>query len=143
MIRNRLFFSSLFYLILSSIVIAYQPSFAHENKATINNENNKISSEKDTTQIFYLEIQKRHLLGQLKTIRVTQGDKVRLIWKSDEKVKLHLHGYNLEFELSPGNLSNIDFTAMASGRFAITSHGFAEQKGHGHEALLYLEVHPD
>ena len=143
MIRNTLSLSSLFYFILLSIVIAYQPSVAHENEATINIENSKIPSEKDGTKTFHLEIQKRHLLGQLKTIRVTQGDKVSLVWKSDEKAWLHLHGYNLEFELSPGTLSSIDFTAKASGRFAITSHGFAEQQGHGHEALLYLEVYPD
>jgi len=72
-------------------------------------------------------------------IRLTQGETVSLEWQSDTAMELHLHGYDLEIVLQPGKPATIPFRAHASGRFPLTSHG----AGHGHAALLYIEVHPD
>ena len=89
-----------------------------------------------------LVISERKVQREEKTIRVTQGDSLELVWKSDETAELHLHGYDISFEVSPEAPAIVTFEAHATGRFPITSHGFGGQKGHGHTALLYLEVYP-
>ena len=79
-----------------------------------------------------------------KTLRVTQGDQVELSWQTDEKVKLHLHGYDIEQTAMQGKTLTMKFKAKATGRFPVTSHGFGGEKGHSHgsSALFYIEVHP-
>ena len=90
-----------------------------------------------------ITISHRQVQGK-KTLRVTQGDQVELKWQTDEKVKLHLHGYDIEQTAVPGKTLTMKFKAKATGRFPVTSHGFGGQKGHshGHAALFYIEVHP-
>lgn len=87
-----------------------------------------------------VEIKKRKIVG-VRTIRVKQGDLVNLQWKTDEKAELHLHGYNIETDVAPGKPATMKFTAKATGRFPVTSHGFGD--GHGHSALIYIEVLPN
>ena len=41
---------------------------------------------------FELAIAGRHLVEGGPTVKVRQGDKVELVWLSDEPTKLHLHG---------------------------------------------------
>ena len=89
-----------------------------------------------------LAISERKVQREEKTIRVTQGESVELVWQSDETAELHLHGYDISFEVSPEAPAIVTFQAHATGRFPITSHGFGGQKGHGHEALIYIEVYP-
>ncbi|MBT3916355.1 MAG: hypothetical protein HN731_14850 [Rhodospirillaceae bacterium] len=78
------------------------------------------------------------------TLQVTQGDQVELKWQTDEIVKLHLHGYDIEQTVTPGKTRTMKFKAKATGRFPVTSHGFGGGKGHSHGsgALFYIEVHP-
>ncbi len=89
-----------------------------------------------------LVISERKVQREEKTIRVTQGESVELTWRSDEAAELHLHGYDISFKVSPEAPAIVSFEAHATGRFPITSHGFGGQKGHGHEALVYIEVYP-
>jgi hypothetical protein len=89
-----------------------------------------------------LVISERKVQREDKTIRVTQGESVELVWQSDEAAELHLHGYDINFEVSPEAPAIVTFEAHATGRFPITSHGFGGEQGHGHEALLYIEVYP-
>ncbi len=95
-------------------------------------------------RILYVSIEKREVVGK-RTIRVTQGDQVQLHWQSDEKVELHLHGVDLKTEVLPGAGGTMTFTAKATGRFPVTSHGFGSKAGHHHGSggLLYLEVYPE
>lgn len=89
------------------------------------------------------------------TLRVTQGQLVEFVWTSDEPVTVHVHGYDLEFEVEPGMSRSQTFIAEVTGRFPVTVHGFrtAAQAAHSgsdhphtpesHElTLVYLEVHP-
>jgi len=92
-------------------------------------------------QRFELAISDRSVQLESGTLRVTQGQQVELVWTSDESGTLHLHGYDIEFEVGPEAPAEYSFEAHATGRFPITSHGFGGE--HGHEALLYLEVYPD
>lgn len=91
---------------------------------------------------FSLEIRDRHVQIEGNVIRVNRGDRVELAWTADERVTLHLHGYDLEFEVVPGEPAVREFEAHATGRFPVTSHGFGDEHG-GHHTLLYLEVYPE
>lgn len=73
-------------------------------------------------------------------LRVRQGDELVLVWTSDTPIVVHLHGYDIETSVTPGEGAEMAFTARAAGRFPIASHG--DGRGHHHETILYLEVHP-
>ena len=101
-------------------------------------------SENVTKTVHRIEItiHDRKVASNNNVIRVNQGEKVELVWTSNESANLHLHGYDIEFKVTPDAPTPITFTAHATGRFPITSHGFGNQHGHGHDTLLYLEVYP-
>lgn len=151
---HKVFFKIL--LILAYLTI--NPVMAHDNAKQLTKittakkvmdqkvtalQNSDSVVDNQTVKIFNLELKERKVFTGSKTIRVSQGDLVRLVWKADEPAKLHLHGYDIEFLLSTNKLNTIQFTANASGRFAITSHSFVDNESHGHQALIYVEVYPD
>jgi len=70
------------------------------------------------------------------TVRVTEGDDVRIDWTTDEATDLHLHGYDIETRVAPGRAASMTFRAHTAGRFPVSAHNF------GHRILLYLEVYP-
>lgn len=88
-----------------------------------------------------IDVRDRQVVGA-DVLRVTRGQRVELSWTADEAAVLHLHGYDIEFEVRPGEPTVLSFEAHATGRFPVTSHGFGDE-AHGHETLLYVEVHPD
>jgi len=47
---------------------------------------------------------------------------VTLRWTSDIPVEVHLHGYDLEEEVSPGEETDLSFEADLTGRFEIEEH---------------------
>ena len=55
-------------------------------------------------------------------ISVEEGDQVTLRWTSDILIEVHLHGYDLEEELSPGEETDLSFEANLTGRFVIEEH---------------------
>ena len=84
-----------------------------------------------------LSINNRALTSETKTIKVTEGQDVEINWTTDEKVLLHLHGYNISVTVKPGETVSMKFKAATSGRFPIMPHNFV------HRALIYLEVYPE
>ena len=92
---------------------------------------------------FSVEISKRKVLGE-KKVRVFEGDKIIILWQTDENVEVHLHGYNIKKEVVINKVTPMFINARATGRFPVTSHGFSGEKAHTHgkNALLYIEVHP-
>ena len=56
-------------------------------------------------------------------ISVTQGDQVTLNFNADEKGLIHLHGYDIEQEVGPGEPTTFDFVADATGMYIFTFHG--------------------
>ncbi len=87
-------------------------------------------------------VEQRKVAGDSDVIRVTQGEDVELVWRTDESARLHLHGYDIEFAVTPDEPTVIRLQAHATGRFPVTSHGFGDGHDHGHKPLLYLEVYP-
>lgn len=76
--------------------------------------------------------------GRKPVLLLRQGEDVELRWSSDRSMTLHLHGYDLEAEVGPGRDAVMVFGARFAGRFPIETH---DAQGR-HEALLYVEVHP-
>jgi hypothetical protein len=92
---------------------------------------------------FVLRIENGHLPGDMRLIRVKQNDVVRLQWSTDKPMTIHLHGYDIEKRLVPGTMTDMTFTARASGRFTIEPHLASASGGHTHgDVLVTIEVYP-
>jgi len=93
---------------------------------------------------FVLRIQNGRVPENMRLIRVKQNDVVKLEWSTDKAISLHLHGYDLEKAVAPGAVTEMTFTARATGRFAVAPH-LAAQPGGGHahgDVLVTIEVYP-
>jgi len=93
---------------------------------------------------FVLHIQNGHVPENMRLIRVKQDDVVKLEWSADQPTTIHLHGYDIEKEITPGTTTELTFTARATGRFTIEPHlGREPSGGHAHgDVLVTIEVYP-
>ena len=73
--------------------------------------------------------------GGVRTIRVRQGDVVRLRVESDQASEIHVHGYDIEQEAGPGKPAVFKFTADLEGIFEVESHV-------GEKQIVKLVVEP-
>jgi hypothetical protein len=71
------------------------------------------------------------------TLRISQADAIDLRIASDSPTLLHLHGYNIEARSARDEAASLRFTARATGRFPLETHGPG-----AHRVVLYLEVLP-
>ena len=62
-------------------------------------------------------------------VTVAQGDRVVLRITSASPVEIHLHGYDLEREVEPGEPGELSFEAKLTGRFEIEEHETEEVLG--------------
>ena len=92
---------------------------------------------------FDLVIVERAVASGAEGLRVNEGDQVELVWRSDEDVTLHLHGYDIKLAVTAGEPAVMQVDAQVSGRFPISSHGYGGGHDHGARPLAYLEVYPD
>ncbi len=71
------------------------------------------------------------------TIQVKHGDAVTLKIDSDIPGAFHLHGYDIEQEVQPGEVTDFAFTADATGRYRIAYHKSGDDgtSGHGHGSM--------
>ena len=92
---------------------------------------------------FDVRLEKGREPANMRLIRVRQGDVVKLRWRSDRPIALHLHGYDIETKVEPGAVAEMVFTARATGRFSIEPHTPKGGSGHDHGAVVVrIEVHP-
>jgi hypothetical protein len=93
---------------------------------------------------FVLRIEKGRVPADKRLIRVKQGDIVNLRWSTDRRVVLHLHGYDIAKEVVPGAITEMTFTARATGRFTVEPHlANAPSGGHVHgAALVTIAIYP-
>jgi hypothetical protein len=92
---------------------------------------------------FELSMQRGQLPAGKRLIRVKQGDVVKLRWRSDRSVALHLHGYDIETKVEPGVTAEMTFTARATGRFPVQEHQARSGGSHTHGApIVQVEVLP-
>ena len=85
---------------------------------------------------FELRIENGQVADDLKTIRIQRCDSVELVWSTDRHSVVHLHGYDVEVTVDPGETRTMKFLARATGRFPIEVHGRRQS------VVLYLEVLP-
>ena len=62
-------------------------------------------------------------------IYVREGDSVTLQVSSDKPMELHLHGYDVEGEVGPGQKTSFRFEADLTGRFEIEDHASEQELG--------------
>ncbi len=94
---------------------------------------------------FDLKIERGQVPQNMRVIRVSQGDVVKLRWSTDQPLTLHLHGYDIEQTLERGAVAEMTFTAHATGRFPVHVHdGSARAGSHFHQEvpLVLIEVYP-
>ena len=90
-----------------------------------------------------LRVAGRKPVGGLRTVRSVRGQTILLNVSADEKMTIHLHGYDLQRAVAPGVTTVVSFKAHAAGRFPVTAH-LTGAVHHGPEpTLLYIDVHPD
>ena len=83
---------------------------------------------------FNIELEGGKLAGDVSTWQVNADDRVTLIVRSDEPVNFHLHGYDFEDDVEPGNPATFIFTANATGSFPITIHTAPSMAAEDHDA---------
>ena len=86
-------------------------------------------------RLFEREVEGDRRTGGAETLRVNQGEPVRILVRADQADELHLHGYDLKVALKPGTTAQMTFKAVHSGRFELELHS-------GHQTLAALEVMP-
>lgn len=95
-------------------------------------------------RVFEFAIEGGKLAGGARTVRVKQGEAVRLRWTADAPVMVHMHGYDLERRVEPGAVAEMAFTARATGRFTVYMHapGAAPSSHHHGPPLVTVEIYP-
>jgi hypothetical protein len=58
-------------------------------------------------------------------VEVATGDQVHVSVTSDHPDEVHVHGYDIEKEVSAGGTVTIDFTADIPGQFEVEAHHFS------------------
>ncbi len=71
---------------------------------------------------FSMSIEGGELVGDESTLTVNQHDTVTIDWTSDLPLLVHLHGYNIEAQMEPGETAQMSFVADATGRYDIFIH---------------------
>ena len=84
---------------------------------------------------FTIQLEGGQPVGGTATFQVKQNDTVTFAISSDAQAEVHLHGYDLEQEVAPGETATLSFAANATGRFLIEVEDTEAQVG-------YLEVLP-
>jgi hypothetical protein len=62
-------------------------------------------------------------------VSVTEGQEVTLQITSDHPIEFHVHGYDLEEEVQPGEPAELMFEATTTGRFPIEDHDTEAELG--------------
>jgi hypothetical protein len=92
---------------------------------------------------YEMRVERGQVSANMRLIRVKQNDIVTLRWSSDRPIALHFHGYDIEQKIEPGSVSEMKFTARATGRFPVREHKPQAGGGHSHgAAIVQIEVLP-
>jgi hypothetical protein len=98
------------------------------------------SNEPSQPQAFRINVKGGVVDGDTQTFTVKKNDRVRIVVSSDAPDQIHLHGYDIEKEATPGKPARFDFKANVEGAFIIESHA-AEDAGND-PLLARLHVEP-
>lgn len=62
-------------------------------------------------------------------VTVGEGDRVTLRFTADRPRELHLHGYDREVEVEPGETTTLSLEATLTGRFEVEDHDTGAGRG--------------
>lgn len=71
---------------------------------------------------FDIQLEGHAPVGGVRSLEVEKGERVRLAITSDAADSIHVHGYDIERELTPGRQLRLTFRATIEGVFEIESH---------------------
>ena len=91
-------------------------------------------------KVFQIKIQNKRVINTKKTIRISEGDFVKINWQTDYPIELHLHGYDQLLKLTKNGSGTITFRAHTAGRFPVNFHS---KDSHDHGNILYIEIYPN
>lgn len=79
-------------------------------------------------EVARIQIRAGKVVGGPAEIRATKGDTVVIVVSADAPDEIHLHGYDIEKEVRPGQAVRLQFRTNLEGEFEIESH-VAEDAG--------------
>jgi hypothetical protein len=71
---------------------------------------------------FRITLKGHNPVGGKQTISLTKGDRASIVVSSDGKDTLHLHGWDIEREITPSKPGRFAFTADNEGAYEMESH---------------------
>jgi hypothetical protein len=77
-------------------------------------------------EVARIRLQGGSVVGGPKDIEVEQGETVRIVVTADAADEIHLHGYDITRNATPGQPARFRFEASAEGAFEIESHVAAD-----------------
>jgi cupredoxin-like protein len=80
--------------------------------------------------------------GGVRDIEVAQGDQVRFDVTPDVPAEVHVHGYELEKDVKPGQTAKFDFPATAEGEFEVEVHHLVNGEEQTGVQVAELKVTP-
>ena len=89
-----------------------------------------------------IDVRRRKPEGGVRTVRVQRDDTFVLRVRADEKLEVHIHGYEVLLRVEPGTAASTKIAAKLVGRFPVTAHVGTGGDKHAEPTLLYLEVQP-
>lgn len=93
-----------------------------------------------TDRSFQFSLKNALLADGPNPLKLQHGERVTLIWTTDQPAEIHLHGYNKLLKIIPGEEARMTLHCTATGRFPVTLH--KADGSHVHKPVLYIEVHP-
>lgn len=131
-IKSKILLAVLTGVLLVGLFMVFKP-----NSSGIKPENAQTRSSSPrgaVTRTFALKVEESQVMGDT-TMQATQGDDVIINIESKITDEIHLHGYDKEIVIEPGEKYRIEFTADQSGRFEIELHEAGQ-------VIAALEVQP-
>ena len=91
-----------------------------------NKNTTEVTNIKETT----IQIEDGKISNGIDVITLKKNDQVKLSFNSNEEIEIHLHGYDIKKLVKPNETSVVEFKAIATGRYNVTSH--LDQNGGNH-----------
>ena len=123
MLKRALILVPLLLLILVGLFFLLRPASTPESVQT-----RKSTPDRSQEKTFDLAIAQGSMTPSEIT-PVDEGDQVRFRITSDSPMEFHLHGYDLEAEVEPGEPAELAFEATVTGRFDIENEQTREELG--------------
>lgn len=98
---------------------ATTPSTTETTTATTTETTTQTEPEAPEPAVFRMVVRNGTPVGGIARPSVSQGDRLTLLVRSDAADHVHVHGYDLFADVSPGRQARIAFRATIPGRFEI------------------------